>query len=540
MFSFSAIEQNAPKPFSAGVRFAKRVYQSGRSGREIGIPVMKGLVQSEVKRLLFALAFLAVLSHAQPVGSPETISVDLSAQSHPFPHIWEKVFGSGRANLSLREDYRRDLRSVKEITGFKYVRFHAILDDENGVYDEDKNGSPIYNFSYVDQIYDGLLANGVKPFVELSFMPRKLAANLTPHPFWYKPLPSPPKDPAKWTALIQAFTRHVEERYGAAEVRDWYFEVWNEPNIDFWNGEPKQETYFALYDETAKAIKVVDSRLRVGGPATAQAAWVDAFIAHCLKEGVPFDFVSSHVYGNENPVDVFGKKLPISRRDMVARSAKKVYDQVKASAAPATPIFWTEYNATYMTQQEVTDSAFMGPWLANDIRECDGLADVMSYWSFSDVFEEQGVVKTPFYGGYGLVAERGIPKAAFHAFELLHQLGDRRLPAESENALVTQRADGTVVVALWNYAEPGEKIAPKTFRLKMNGAKFTRARMQVVDPDHGSGLMAWQETGSPVSPNREQIQRIRMLAALPNAVDVDATNGITVAPEGLAVIELSK
>ena len=493
-----------------------------------------------MKRLLFAVAFLALLSDAQPAGSPEIIKVDSSAQSHPFPHIWEQMFGSGRANISLREDYRRDLRSVKEITGFKYVRFHAILDDENGVYDEDKTGNPIYNFSYVDQIYDGLLANGVKPFVELSFMPRKLAANLTPHPFWYKPLPSPPKDPAKWVALIQAFARHLEERYGAAEVRDWYFEVWNEPNIDFWNGEPKQETYFALYDETAKAIKAVDSRLRVGGPATAQAAWADVFIAHCLQRGVPFDFVSSHVYGNENPVDVFGKKLPISRRDMVARSAKKVYDQVKASAAPNTPIFWTEYNATYMTQQEVTDSAFMGPWLANDIRECDGLADVMSYWSFSDVFEEQGVVKTPFYGGYGLVAERGIPKAAFHAFELLHQLGDRRLPAESENALVTQRADGTVVIALWNYAEPGEKVAPKTFRLQSSGAKFARARMQVVDPDHGSGLRAWQETGNPVSPTREQIQRIRVLAALANPVDVDATSVVTVAAEGLAVIELTK
>ncbi len=256
------------------------------------------------------------------------------APTHPFPHFWEQMFGSGRAVLSLRESYRADMRSVQRITQFRYVRFHAILDDDIGVYDEDAQGKPVYNFSYVDQIYDGLLANGIRPFVELSFMPRKLAANLKPHPFWYKPLPSPPNNPEKWSALIEAFTRHLVERYGKQEVEQWYFEVWNEPNIDFWDGEPKQQTYFALYDITAAAVKKADSKLRVGGPATAQAAWVDAFIAHCTQNHVPFDFVSTHVYGNENPMDVFGKQLPIERRDMVARSAKKVYDQVKASAAP--------------------------------------------------------------------------------------------------------------------------------------------------------------------------------------------------------------
>jgi xylan 1,4-beta-xylosidase len=267
-----------------------------------------------------------------------------------------------------------------------------------GVYDEDAQGRPVYNFSYVDRVYDGLLENGVKPFVELSFMPRKLAANLTPHPFWYKPFLSPPNDPAKWGALIEAFTKHLVDRYGKDEVEKWYFEVWNEPNIDFWDGVPKQATYFQLYDETAAAVKKVDPKIRVGGPATAQAAWVDSFIAHCTQNRVPFDFVSTHVYGNDTSKDVFGNDVPIPRRDMVARAVKKVYDQVKTLAAPDTPIIWSEYNATYMTQQEVTDSAFMGPWLANNIRECDGLANIMSYWTFSDVFEEQGVVKTPSTG----------------------------------------------------------------------------------------------------------------------------------------------
>ncbi len=463
--------------------------------------------------------------------------IDANAPAHPFPHFWERMFGSGRAVLSLRESYRSDLKAVKKISDFKYVRFHAILDDNMGVYDEDAQGRPVYNFSYVDQVYDGLLENGVKPFVEISFMPRKLAVNLTPHPFWYKPLPSPPKDPAKWGALMEAFTKHLIERYGNSEVEQWYFEVWNEPNIDFWDGVPKQPTYFQLYDVTAAAVKRVNPKIRVGGPATAQAAWVDAFIAHCTEKHVPFDFVSTHVYGNDTSKDVFGKNQPIPRRDMVARAAKKVYDQVKASAAPNTPIIWSEYNASYMTQPEVTDSAFMGPWLANNIRECDGLADLMSYWTFSDVFEEQGVVKTPFYGGYGLVAEGGIPKAAFRAFELLHRLGNKRVPVQSENALATKRADGTLVIAVWNYAEPGEQAGPKTFRLEVKGSRATEYTMQFVDPDHGSAWKAWQDMANPAYLSRDQIRELIQASELAAAQKRSIGKPITIAPQGLAVIE---
>ena len=467
----------------------------------------------------------------------ETIVLDGAAPSTPFPHIWENTFGSGRAVLTLRDSYRHDLRMVRDITDLQNVRFHAIFHDENGVYDEDAAGKPVYNFSYVDQIYDGLLENGVRPFVELSFMPRKLAVNLAPHAFWYKQLPSPPKDPAKWVALIEAFTRHLEERYGKTEVEQWYFEVWNEPNIDFWNGNPQQATYFELYDETARAVKRVDAEIRIGGPATAQAAWVDQFIAHCTKNRVPFDFVSTHVYGNEDSKDVFGKKLPITRRDMVARSARKVFDQVKASAAPATPIIWSEYNATYMNQPQVTDSAFMGPWLANNIRECDGLANIMSYWDISDVFEEQGVVKVPYYGGYGLVAERGIPKAAFRVFELLHRLGDQRASSPSENALVTRRPDGSFVIALWNYAEPGEQGSPRSFHLSVKNAAIRSFRMQRVAPGNGSSLEAWTAMGSPASPTLPQIAALIKASELAPAEKIASSGSVTLPPQTLAVLE---
>ena len=241
------------------------------------------------------------------------------------------MFGSGRAILSLRDSYRRDLRDVKAATDFKYVRFHAILDDEIGVYDEDASGNPVYNFSYVDQIYDGLLQNGVRPFVELSFMPRKLAAEQALHPFWYKPIVSPPKDWNKWGDLVSHFAQHLVDRYGIDEVSQWYFEVWNEPNIDFWAGDPKEQTYYQLYDVAARAMKAVSPQLRVGGPATAQAAWVDRFIRHCADNHVPVDFVSTHVYGNDSAKDVFGTNEDIPRTQMVCRAVHKVHDQVAES-----------------------------------------------------------------------------------------------------------------------------------------------------------------------------------------------------------------
>jgi xylan 1,4-beta-xylosidase len=481
-----------------------------------------------------------------PTG-PEVIKIDARAEGRPFPHYWEEMFGSGRAILSLRESYRQDLREVKRITGFKYVRFHAIFHDEVGLYDEDPQGKPVYNFSYVDQIYDGLLENGVRPFVELSFMPRKLASAVVLHPFWYKPNVAPPKNWERWGDLIYEFTRHLVDRYGAEEVAQWYFEVWNEPNIDFWAGEPKEASYNRLYDVTARAIKRVSPRLRVGGPATAQAAWVDRFIKHCADSGTPVDFVSTHVYANDTSKNVFGIDEKIPRRDMVCRAVKMVHDQVHASALPNLPIFWTEYNASYMNEVSVTDSAFMGPWLANTIRECDGLADSLAYWTFSDVFEEQGVVKQPFYGGFGLIGTGHIPKATYNAFKLLHRLGTQRLNVDSSSALATRRSDGSLAIAVWNYAGPDEAGAPRRVTLSLHRLTGKhRARIQIVDSTHGSALATWEAMGKPASPSRDQQKRFREAAqlrppeVLPLTPGSPAEISLVLQPHALALIEIIK
>jgi len=472
-------------------------------------------------------------------AASQTIRIEPGKAAAPLPHFWEAAFGSGRAVLSLRESYRRNLDAVRAATDFRYVRFHAIFHDENGVYSEDASGNPVYNFNQTDQIYDGLLAHHVKPYVELSFMPRQLAASAALHSFWYRPVVSPPKDYRLWGALVEAFARHLAARYGIEELSSWYFEVWNEPNIDFWAGEPKFETYMQLYEVAARALKRVSPRLRVGGPATAQAAWTGRFLDECARRGLAADFVSTHVYANDRPEDVFGKAGPEDRRAMLGRAVDKVYHEVRSSALPATPIHWSEFNASYRNEPEVTDSAYMGPWLAETIARARGKADLMSFWTFSDDFEEQGIFKSPFYGGFGLVNPQGIPKAAFHAFRLLHLLGEELLAWDENGAMVTRRRDGRLVAALWNYAEPGVDGPDRTFTLA--GAPAGAALVHRVDRQHGSAFDRWKQMGAPRALSPAQQRELEAVASAPPPERIRATGGVltvTVPAHGLAVVEL--
>ncbi|HEY0161474.1 MAG TPA: glycosyl hydrolase family 39 [Edaphobacter sp.] len=512
---------------------------------------------------------MSSISQAQSqTAYTETLTIDAAAQTTPFPHFWEKTFGSGRAILTLRDSYRKDLKTVKDATALQEVRFHGIFHDEVGLYDPDRkpiqfaqmkdagaapsDNAGIYNFSYVDQIYDGLLDQGVRPFVELGFMPRKMSSEPdTSHAFWYKPNVAPPRDYAAWDAMITAFAQHLVDRYGIDEVARWSFEVWNEPNIDFWRGKPAQESYFELYDHTALALKKVSPRLRVGGPATAQAGWTGDFLRHCKEKNIPVDFASSHVYANDTAKDVLHIDENIPRDRMVCRSVRKVHDEITASPLPSTPLIFSEYNASYANEPNVTDTTYMGPWLATTISQCDGLTEAMSYWTFSDVFEEQGVIRTPFYGGFGLIAEHGIPKPAFHAFAMLHQLGEQRIALNSDSAIATRSSNGTLALALWNYAPPdgtGAAYTPsptkrgpnRVFNLQLTGVPANAsATILRVDETHGNVIAAYDAMGRPAFLSRTQITQLREAGKAAPAEHARLKNGtltLQVPPQGLAVV----
>lgn len=499
---------------------------------------------------------------AAPAASVvEHLHIEASAPGRPFPHFWERIFGSGRAVLVLRANYQRDLAIMKSHTGIGYVRFHGLLDRGVGIagghtalfYDKAAGAREPYNFSYLDQIMDALEAQGVRPFVELDFMPPSLASDPKKiHPFWYHPNVSPPRSYAQWDAMIRAMARHLISRYGIDEVSKWYFEVWNEPNLDFWGGVPKQQTYFTLYDHTARALKSVNPRLRVGGPATAQAAWVSAFLRHAAQVHAPIDFVSTHVYANDTAANVFGTHEKIPRRAMVCRAVRKVHRQIAHSAYPHLPLIFSEYNASYSNEPDVTDTPYMGPWLATTIARCDGLVQAMSYWTFSDVFEEGGVIRTPFYGGFGLIAEDDIPKAAFNAFALLHKLGTIRLDPRAHSALITRTRNGKLAIALWNYAPPdgtGPHYTPpparrseRIFDLRIDGVSSSSpALLWRVDDRHSNVLRLYDAMGRPAWPTPAQIAELRQAGRLAKPQHVRLRQGrirISVPQHGLVLLML--
>jgi len=484
--------------------------------------------------LLFGIA-------SQRVTAQQKIVVDARAQTTPFPHFWEEMFGSGRAILTLRESYRDDIRAVRQVADFRYVRFHAILHDEVGLYNEDEHGNPVYNFAYVDQIYDGLLKNGVRPFVEISFMPKKLAFNPDAlHPFWYKQNVSPPKSMELWDGLMTHFAQHLVDRYGIDEVSTWYFEVWNEPNIDFWNGIPRQRSYFDLYAHTAKDLKGVSPRLRVGGPATAAAAWVSDFLKFTADNHVPVDFVSTHGYADDTVEDLFGTKEDIPMDDRVCRAVAKVRGEIRASSMPSLPLFWTEWNVQGMNESR--DTTFVGPALANTVRQCDGAVQMLSFWTFSDVFEEGGPIPQPFEGQFGLRAKGGINKPSYYAYGLLHQLGDRRLANDAKNVIVTRTADGGIAIALWNLVDPDQKGTTRQVDLSLSGVPATsQATIQRVDDDHGNVLPRYAAMGKPLDPTPDQVDRLNRETALPAAEQTQLHGGkleLTLTANALTLIKI--
>ncbi len=491
-------------------------------------------------KVLYGCMFLVAMFGSECRAQQE-VRIEAAAKTSPFPHFWEQMFGSGRAILALRESYRNDLRAVKLVTDFRYVRFHAILHDEVGLYNEDEHGTPVYNFAYIDEICDGLLKNGVRPALEVSFMPKKLAFNPDAlHPFWYKQNVSPPKSWEKWDGLITALATHLIDRYGEDEIAQWYFEVWNEPNIDFWNGIPRERSYFELYDHTAGDLKRVSPRLRTGGPATAAAAWVDSFLKHASEKHVPVDFVSSHGYADDTVEDLFGTNEDIPMDDRVCRAIAKVRKQIDSSAFPKLPLLWTEWNVPGM--RGARDTSYVGPALANTIRECDGLVQMMSFWTFSDVFEEGGPIREPFEGHFGLRARGGINKPSYYDFALLHKLGDQRLPTSSADVIATKRMDGTLAIVVWNLVDPDKKGTTKRIRLTIDGVRNNAAvEVSRVDDDHSNTLRVYKSLGSPLYPTEEQIQQMNAATALGQPAQQHLNGNyldLSLQPNALVLIEL--
>lgn len=416
--------------------------------------------------LAFALVPALRLSGQSSESAMRHISVNTQDTAGPVDRFFDLSVGSDYPGTLIRDDSQAQLELVTDELGFRYIRFHAIFHDVLETVKEE-NGKTIYDWTKIDELYDDLLARHIKPFVELGFTPKILATSQNNIFYWHGNTSHP--EPKGWHDLVAAFIRHIEARYGRNEVRAWFFEVWNEPNLSgFWEGAD-QKAYFELYDLTAKTIKSIDPKLRIGGPATAGAAWVPEFLDHVKKSGAGVDFVSTHTYGVQGGfLDENGKadtKLDPSP-DAIVGDVRRVREQISASPFPRLPLYFTEWSTSYTPRDSVHDSYISAAYILSKLKACQGMVQGMSYWTYTDLFEEPGPPTAPFQGGFGLLNPEGIRKSAYFAYKYLHALQGDSIATSDPQAMLSER-DGNFSGVIWDFEQPDQKVSNRSFFTKV-------------------------------------------------------------------------
>jgi xylan 1,4-beta-xylosidase len=476
------------------------------------------------------------------------IAIDLKAPTTPRDRMADLSIGSDYPGTLIRDDSLAQLRTARDELGFRYIRFHAIFHDVLGTY-KLVDGKPVYDWTRIDYLYDKLLAMGIKPFVELGFTPEAMKTSNNSIFYWKGNTSHP--DHAQWQGLVDAFVRHLEQRYGKEEVRTWFFEVWNEPNLDgFWE-KADQAAYFALYDLSARTIKAIDPQLRVGGPSTAGAAWVPEFLAHTKQSGAAVDFITTHTYGVDGGfLDENGKddtKLSPSPNAIVG-DVRRVKKEIEASYLPKLPLYFTEWSTSYTPRDPVHDSYISAAYILGKLKAVEGSVQGMSYWTYSDLFEEPGPPTAPFEGGFGLMNPQGIRKPSWFAYKYLHQLGDRELRTTDAQSWVTRDAKGVQVLA-WDFQTPdqGKKSnrpyytavqptrdgTPLTLALK--GMKPGTYTMQVYRTGFkaNDAHTAYLEMGKPKTLDASQVAQLQALTQ-----DKPETSQVKVGANGTASVRV--
>ncbi len=466
--------------------------------------------------------------------------VDTTIPGNPFPHYWELCVGSCHAVMGLRQDWRDQLEKCHRELGFQFVRFHGLLNDEMSVCTKDSAGNLRFSFYNIDSIFDFFQKIGMKPFIELGFMPGALASGSTTC-FHYKANVTPPADYEQWSALIKALIQHLVDRYGIAEVRTWFFEVWNEPNLKFfWAGS--KEEYFKLYEHTVRAIKSVNSQLPVGGPATSVNAWIPDMLDFCRQSGAPLDFISTHHYPTDDPL---WKNSNLTMEEFFAQFAHEYgkYERgilrkmaVKARAeAGNLPLYYTEWNTSAMLPDLIHDDAYSAALAVKTIADNDGLVEGYSFWTFSDLFEEGGQFSAPFHGGFGLQNIYGIPKPTYRVFEMLHRLGNERVKvdskADSTVEMLAVKEDAGLRLLVYNHNIPGADIRTEEVAITLKGfVPSVPASIARIDAQNANPKQKWIDLGSPEYPNSKELTQIEQASfVIPDAQDfITNLNGSTI------------
>jgi xylan 1,4-beta-xylosidase len=464
---------------------------------------MKPSLTFPVQLILTAALAMAVTVRAHAGDAPDatrTIAVDVDNIQGPLDTSFKECIGAGRANEGLRADWQDQLREAQRDCGFKYIRMHGLLTDDMGVYREDAQGNPSYNWQYIDRLYDFLLSIHIKPFVELSFMPNDLASG-TRTIFWWKGNVTPPKSYDKWADLISHLVTHFQERYGHDEVASWYFEVWNEPDLHdgFWTGS--KDDYLKLYDVTARAIKGVSPDYRVGGPATAIGGWDKSFINFCSTNHTPIDFISTHSYGVKvGYLDATGQRGTVidSNPDSIIGRMTRERKMIDQSPLPGLPLHFTEWSSAYTPTDFMHDTYQQAAFILSKVKGSYQSVNSMSYWVFTDIFEENAPRMTPFHGGFGLINYEDLKKPAFYAFKFLNELGPQELANADSASWVCKGKDNSVQALFWDYTPivpPDGTNDQQFYRHEIPTTDIGRATLSLANLPAGSYSLEIYHTG---------------------------------------------
>ncbi|MCL2051939.1 MAG: xylan 1,4-beta-xylosidase [Lachnospiraceae bacterium] len=438
----------------------------------------------------------------------------------PFTNNAAFCIGTGRMNLALRHEYHKQLEKVQTEIGFKYIRGHGLFHDDMAIYQtymEDGIEKEEYNFTYVDMVFDDYLSLNLKPFIELGFMPEKMASS-GQTVFWWKGNVTPPADYDKWTRLVCATINHWIDRYGLEEVKSWPFEVWNEPNLNaFWKNADIDE-YFKLYDVTARAVKSCHPHLRVGGPAICgvdDERWMRSFLMYCRENKAPLDFVTRHAYGTEMPENdghyVYQKLRKPEEFMLEPLGSREIIDSFPEYKGMEMHI--TEFNTSYSPLNPVHDTNQNAAYIARLLCELGESSASYSYWTFGDVFEEAGVAFTPFSGCFGLLANGMIPKPTYFTYLFYKDLYETAV-AKNDHFIITKNEHGDFRGIAWNLVlEENSEAASLSVKLSFEAEKGTYFILKkTVDQNHGNPLKDWLNMGSPSNPSKEQTALLRECA----------------------------
>lgn len=477
---------------------------------------------------------------------PAIFQIDLADTTTPFPHVWEGCIGMNDPRQMLHASMQTIMARQKLELGFKRIRFHNILGDcfqtIRGTYPNHH-----YDFSLATKVYDAILDVGMQPFVGLCFLPAALArGKQTYHE--YRGAVSPPQSISAWEALVDAFMRQLVTRYGSREVSQWFFEVWNEPNLPewFWEGGTQQD-YFDLYAAAARSIRATCPQARVGGPATAKSEWIHQMRDYCTRHNIPLDYLSTHQYPTDAAIDFTGQGLE-AEQSAAPRDAMRNAAESARRHARSLPLLYNEWNISSSSVDRLMDDSYTAAFIIRTVAQVDGLVDMYGFWTATDLSNESADSPNRTKFSMGIMNIDGIPKPSYRAFQLLHGAGDNRLPVAGEHPTVDALATvghNRVRLFLTNWERPLRPIANVTVRLDISGTSHSAtATCFRIDANHANPCLPWREAAN-VTRSNEAIETALWKAS---ELVMEPLNGswrhgcltleVDIPPQGVVVVDV--